>query len=218
MSPTEHANRLPARTAVDRKRQPSGDDARERAMRAAMAAIAEKGAAKVRMSDIAERAGMSTGHILYHFGKKDRLLLEVLVWSEADLGGMFVREAGLAPSPAEKLAKFVEVYLPDHEGDERWALWTQVLSQRHDDEGKQLLAELTAVWAKHLDAIVTEGRALGRFAAVDTPEFVVRTMAMLDGLAIDTMFGHPRWKTASAQSFALTAITRELRPTPLEHP
>src|SRR6478735_12840781 len=71
------ASRPAARVPIDRKRQPSGDEARERAMRAAISVIAEKGTAALRMSDIAARAGMSTGHILYHFGKKDRLLLEV---------------------------------------------------------------------------------------------------------------------------------------------
>ncbi|CAM5465985.1 hypothetical protein SCALM49S_08978 [Streptomyces californicus] len=68
-------SRPAARVPIDRKRQSSGDEARERAMRAAMGVIAEKGVAAVRMSDIAARAGMSTGHILYHFGKKGRLLL-----------------------------------------------------------------------------------------------------------------------------------------------
>src|SRR5215469_3673959 len=108
--PEQQTARLPSRTAVDRKRQPSGDEARVRAMRAAMGAIAEMGAAKVRMADIAERAGMSTGHILYHFGKKDRLLLEVLVWSESDLTAEFQRELDQAPSPAEMLALFVDFY------------------------------------------------------------------------------------------------------------
>lgn len=123
----------PLRAPADRKRQPSGDEARGRAMRAAISAIAEKGTAAVRMSDIAARAGMSTGHILYHFGRKDRLLLEVLAWSEADLGARFQQAADEAASPAEKLALFVRFYLPRHQGDERYALWTQVLAQRHDD-------------------------------------------------------------------------------------
>ncbi len=39
-------------------------------MRAAIGVIAEKGTAALRMADIAARAGMSTGHILYHFGRR----------------------------------------------------------------------------------------------------------------------------------------------------
>ncbi|MFJ6618118.1 TetR/AcrR family transcriptional regulator [Kitasatospora sp. NPDC091335] len=181
-------------------------------MRAAISAIAEKGAAGVRMSDIAARAGMSTGHILYHFGRKDRLLLEVLVWSEADLGARYQQAADRAASPAEKLALFVRFYLPRHQGDERYALWTQVLAQHHDDEGRHLLTELSDVWEERLEAVLLEGRASGRFADVDTAEFTIRAVAMLNGLSGDIMFGRPRWQQASADAFALAALERELRP------
>ncbi len=210
--PEPRTTALPAPASADRKRRPSGDEARGRAMRAAISAIAEKGVAAVRMSDIAERAGMSTGHILYHFGKKDRLLLEVLVWSEADLGERFRQAAEEAASPAEKLALFVRFYLPRHQGDERYALWTQVLAQHHDDEGRRLLTALSDTWEEYLAAIVVEGRALGRFAAVDTSEFVIRAVAMLNGLSGDVMFGRSRWQHASAHAFALAALERELRP------
>lgn len=202
----------PLRAPADRKRRPSGDEARGRAMRAAISAIAEKGTAAVRMSDIAARAGMSTGHILYHFGRKDRLLLEVLAWSEADLGARFQQAADEAASPAEKLALFVRFYLPRHQGDERYALWTQVLAQRHDDAGRHLLTALSDAWEERLEAILREGRALGRFADVDPSEFVIRAVAMLNGLSGDVMFGRSRWQHASAHAFALSALERELRP------
>ncbi|MFJ8011418.1 TetR/AcrR family transcriptional regulator [Streptomyces sp. NPDC096339] len=201
------------RTPIDRKRQPSGDEARGRAMRAAIAVIAEKGTAALRMSDIAERAGMSTGHILYHFGKKDRLLLEVLVWSQADLWTRFRQAADQAASPAEKLDLFVRFYLPRHQGDERYALWTQVLAQRHDEAGRRVLTELLDGWDERLEAILREGRELGHFADVDLPEFTIRAVAMLSGLAEDVMFGRSRWQHTSVHAFALSALERELRPT-----
>ncbi|OKJ65710.1 TetR family transcriptional regulator [Streptomyces sp. CB02009] len=210
---TAGAPRPAARVPIDRKRQRSGDDARERAMRAAISVIAEKGTAALRMSDIAARAGMSTGHILYHFGKKDRLLLEVLAWSQADLWTRFQQAADRAASPAEKLDLFVRAYLPRHQGDERYALWTQVLAQRHDEAGKRILTELLDGWDERLEVILREGRDLGYFAEVDLPEFTVRAVAMLSGLAEDVMFGRPRWQHTSAHAFALSALERELRPT-----
>ncbi|AUG82110.1 TetR family transcriptional regulator [Kitasatospora sp. MMS16-BH015] len=181
-------------------------------MRAAISAIAEKGTAAVRMSDIAERAGMSTGHILYHFGKKDRLLLEVLAWSEADLGARYQREAERAASPAERLGVFVRCYLPRGQGDERYALWTQVLAQQHDEAGRRLLTALSDGWEERLADVVREGRALGQFAEVELPEFVIRAVAMLNGLSGDVMFGRSRWQEASAYEFALAALERELLP------
>ncbi|MFD0423900.1 TetR/AcrR family transcriptional regulator [Streptomyces parvus] len=210
---TGAASRPPAPIPIDRKRQPSGDEARGRAMEAAIGVIAEKGTAALRMSDIAARAGMSTGHILYHFGKKDRLLLEVLAWSQADLWARFQEALDRAASPAEKLDLFVRFYLPTHQGDERYALWTQVLTQRHDEAGRQILTELLDSWDERLEAIVREGCDLGHFADVDLPEFTVRAVAMLSGLSEDVMFGRSRWRHASPHAFALAALERELRPT-----
>ncbi|MEV6678929.1 TetR/AcrR family transcriptional regulator [Streptomyces erythrochromogenes] len=207
------ASRSVAGVPVDRKRQPSGDEARERAMRAAISVIAEKGTAALRMSDIAARAGMSTGHILYHFGKKDRLLLEVLAWSQADLWARFQEAADRAASPAERLDVFVRSYLPRHQGDERYALWTQVLAQRHDEAGRRMLTELLDGWDERLEAIVREGRDLGQFAEVDLPGFTIRAVAMLSGISEDVMFGRSRWQNTSAHAFALSALERELRPT-----
>ncbi|MFJ9516226.1 TetR/AcrR family transcriptional regulator [Streptomyces sp. NPDC101754] len=207
------ASRPAARAPIDRKRQTSGNEARARAMRAAISVIAEKGTAGLRMSDIAARAGMSTGHILYHFGKKDRLLLEVLAWSQADLWTRFQQAADQAASPAEKLDLFVRFYLPRHPGDERYALWTQVLTQHHDEAGRQVLTELLDGWDERLEAILREGRDLGQFTDVDLPEFTVRAVAMLSGLSEDVMFGRPRWQHASVHTFALSALERELRPT-----
>ncbi|MET8880571.1 TetR/AcrR family transcriptional regulator [Streptomyces rubiginosohelvolus] len=209
---TGAASRRPALIPIDRKRQPSGDEARARAMKAAVGVIAEKGTAALRMSDIAARAGMSTGHILYHFGKKDRLLLEVLAWSQADLWARFQEAVDRAASPAEKLDLFVRFYLPTHQGDERYALWTQVLAQRHDEAGRQILTELLDSWDERLEAIVREGCDLGHFADVDLPEFTVRAVAMLSGLSEDVMFGRSRWQHASPHTFALAALERELRP------
>ncbi|MFB7422190.1 TetR/AcrR family transcriptional regulator [Streptomyces hydrogenans] len=206
------AARPAARVPIDRKRQPSGDEARERAMRAAISVIAEKGTAALRMSDIAARAGMSTGHILYHFGKKDRLLLEVLAWSQEDLWARFRHAVDRAASPAEKLDLFVRFYLPVHQDDDRYALWTQVLAQRHDEAGRKILTELLDGWDQRLEAIVREGRDLGHFADVDLPEFTIRAVAMLSGLAEDVMFGRSRWQHASPHAFAMTALTRELAP------
>ncbi|MFI8371964.1 TetR/AcrR family transcriptional regulator [Streptomyces sp. NPDC085466] len=206
------ASRPAARVPTDRKRQPAGDEARERAMRAAISVIAEKGTAALRMSDIAARAGMSTGHILYHFGKKDRLLLEVLAWSQADLWARFQRAADQAASPVEKLDLFVRFYLPRDQGDERYALWTKVLAQGHDEAGRRVLTELLDGWDERLEAILREGRDLGVFADVDLPEFVIRAVAMLSGLSEDVMFGRSRWRHASPHAFALSALERELRP------
>ncbi|MFJ3173200.1 hypothetical protein ACIPJK_20835 [Streptomyces roseus] len=85
-----------------------------------------------------------------------------------------------AASRAEKLDMFVRFYLPRHQGDERYALWTQVLAQRHDEAGRPLV----------------------HFAEVDLPEFTILAVAMLGGLSEDVMFGRSRQQDTSARAFA----------------
>jgi AcrR family transcriptional regulator len=195
----------------DRRRQPSGDGARRRAMEAAIGAIAEVGADRVRMVDIAARAGMSTGHILYHFGRKARLLLEVLSWSENDLTDELRNDLARLKSPRRKLRRFVEAYLPSKQGDERWALWTQVIARPPADEpSRRLLDSFSQTWEDLLAEIVASGVQPDQFPQPDLGEFVLRSRAMLDGLSLEIMSGSTRMTVASAQAFAVRAMEREL--------
>ncbi|HIE20972.1 MAG TPA: TetR family transcriptional regulator, partial [Acidimicrobiia bacterium] len=43
-------------------------------------AISEKGVHRVSLQEIAERAGVSKGIILYHFNTKDNLILKTMEW------------------------------------------------------------------------------------------------------------------------------------------
>ena len=61
----------------------------------------EKGLDQLRLAEIGRRTNMSTGHVLYYFGTKDRILRETLLWTEdsarpAAARGDRRREAGLA--------------------------------------------------------------------------------------------------------------------------
>jgi AcrR family transcriptional regulator len=58
---------------------------RARVLEAAAAALLERGFAETRIADIAERAGMSPGHVMYYFESKERLLLEALRFKEEAL-------------------------------------------------------------------------------------------------------------------------------------
>lgn len=66
---------------------PRAARARGRVLRAAMDIIVERGLDGVRLADIARRARMSEGHVLYYFRTKNQILIETLVWSEEQLAG-----------------------------------------------------------------------------------------------------------------------------------
>ena len=63
---------------MSRPRQKSKDRHQE-ILDAAARVITDRGLADTRISDIAERCGVSPGLILYYFESKDRLLIEALI-------------------------------------------------------------------------------------------------------------------------------------------
>ena len=94
-------------------------DRRTQVLLAAVEAFAERGANGVRLKDISDRVGMSPGHILYYFGRKDRVLLETLRWSENELAERRREELGRMRAPWRAVCHFVDLYLPVSAQSER---------------------------------------------------------------------------------------------------
>jgi AcrR family transcriptional regulator len=182
-------------------------------MEAAIDAVAELGGDRVRMVDIAARAGMSTGHILYFFGRKDALLLEALRWSEQELVERLRVSLSSLRAPGRKLARFVEFYLPTGTSDPRWILWTQVFAHPPEDElSRQALDSFDQAWEAELGEIVRDGAGRRTFAPVDVEEFALRSRLLMDGLSVDVLRGSLRLTRQRAIQFALQAMDRDLRP------
>ncbi len=154
-----------------------------------MTLIAENGVDRVRVVDIGRQAGMSPGHVLYYFGTKERILLETLRWSEAELGQR--REALLRKSRAgwQKLRRFAELYLPDSPADPRWILWIATWDRARSGALAESLAELEEVWRADFVQLISEGMKRGAFAPVDADDFSIRSIALLDGLGVQVLEG-----------------------------
>jgi AcrR family transcriptional regulator len=184
-----------------------------RVLEAAMLAISEVGVDGLRMTDISARAGMSAGHILYYFGRKDRILIETLRWSENDLRERRRRILDRVADPHRRLRRFVEFYLPRGKADPRWNLWAQVWARPPEDrETLLLLDELAETWRVDLAEVIDDGVAAGRFAAADSSEVAARACALMDGLATDILVGSPRATRGQAEKFVVRALERELSP------
>src|SRR5262249_23339985 len=55
---------------------------RDRVLKAALELITEAGIDRVRLAEIARRAGMSSGQVMYYVTPKEHILLETLAWRE----------------------------------------------------------------------------------------------------------------------------------------
>jgi AcrR family transcriptional regulator len=174
-----------ARRREDRQKR------RESIRQAAMDVIVERGLANTRMSDIAERLGMSAGHILYYFESKDDLLMELLRWSDDLLFRQALEEFDRLPSYADRLRRLTELAAPTGPSDPGWIVWLEVWSlSPHDERIGQGHAELDRRWVGMLADLVRSGQQAGEFTPqVDPADFAVRYGAMMDGLAIKVVAG-----------------------------
>jgi AcrR family transcriptional regulator len=187
-------------------------DQRTRVLLAAVDAFAERGADGVRLKDISDRVGMSPGHILYYFGRKDRVLLETLAWSENELAQRRGTELARMRSPRRALRRFVELYLPVSAADPRWNLWAQVSARPPVQEADQaLVAELEAGWLRDLAGLVGRGVADGTFHAPDPEAFAQRWVLTMNGVAEQVRLGVPGHDVRWALRYVEDGMTADLR-------
>lgn len=186
-------------------------DQRRRVLLAAVDAFAERGADGVRLKDISDRVGMSPGHILYYFGRKERVLLETLRWSEGELADQRRAELARFRSPWRAIERFVDLYLPVSASDPRWNLWAQVSARPPGDaEGQAQIAALEQGWVADLAGWVGRGLAESAFAGVDADAFALRWVLLMNGIAEQVRLEVPGHDERWARRYTLTGMASDL--------
>ncbi|GIH92850.1 TetR/AcrR family transcriptional regulator [Planobispora siamensis] len=186
-------------------------DVRAHVLRAALLAIDEVGPERVRIRDIAERAGMSSGHVMYYFGKRDRILVSTLLLSEDELAERRTAELAGVADPRRAVVRFAQLYLPVSATDVRWRLWAQVIARPpQDEETLARIAGFTGTWVRELAGILTRGAAAGLLRPLgDAEEHAGRACRIMDSLASDVLLGLPGCDAAWARDQAVRAILDE---------
>jgi TetR/AcrR family transcriptional regulator len=140
---------------------------RARILSAAAAEFAARGFAGASVDRIARAARVNKAMIYYHFKSKAALYREILR-DMFDAVGVAVREvAASASAPEEKIRRFVEAIAEAAEARPHFAsMWLREVA-----EGATRVDDPTLRYAKGvvetLERIVNEGRAAGRFIAVN---------------------------------------------------
>jgi len=187
-----------------------GSDQRDRVLAAAIEAIAERGPDRVTVRDIAARAGISPSHVLYYFGRRDRILIETLRWSEEELKKRRRSELGRLHSPMKALRRFVALYLPVDAVDLRWNLWNQMSARPPTDpETLAMVGALEQEWVDDLVELIRDGNQRGEFAVSDPETFALRARLLMDGVASDILLGLPGRSSSWGVAFVNSALERE---------
>jgi AcrR family transcriptional regulator len=191
-----------------------GRRSRDRVLRAASELITEVGIDRVRLAEIARRAGMSSGQVMYYFTSKEHILLETLAWRERADTRRRRTSLTRVTGTWRQLERFIDLYLPASPADPSWILWMEAWARApHSTEVSRFLDELMRPWRDDLTDILTRGAREGVFDPQGTAsEVALRFCALLDGLAILRLRQMPSLTRKRLIEMAISAARAEFGP------
>ena len=198
---------------MSRQKQATKDRHQE-ILEAAARVITDRGLADTRISDIAERCGVSPGLILYYFESKDRLLVEALTFANDQFYLRLSRELRRMRSARQQLERLIELsvpgLLPEFERLDEWALWIEiwVLALRDPSMAKEREV-LDRRWRQSIADVIRHGRSTGEFAeGEDADELGLQLGALIDGLAVQVLMNDSTLSPARMQRVCLDIASK----------
>jgi AcrR family transcriptional regulator len=187
---------------------------RTQMLEAAMEMIAERGLCDTRIADVADRAGLSPALVVYYFGSKEKLLTEALAYAEDLFYIEAFRELTGIEGASRRLVRLIELACPPvvrREADEYWTLWVELWSRALRNEVAARKREaLERRWRNTIAEVVREGQRSGEFGPCDPERFATYLSALMDGLALQVLFGDPAVNGELANEMCLSVASREL--------
>jgi AcrR family transcriptional regulator len=146
--------------------------------------VIDRGFAATRVSDVANRLGVSTGLIHYHFDSKEVLLGEALRYAaEQDIARLEL-EVERAPTALAKLDTMFTFDLPEA-GEPSWTLWIDGWGEAmRNPTMRRISQDLDLAWKDRLRTIILDGVEDGEFACPDAEGTAWRLSSLLDGLGV----------------------------------
>lgn len=177
--------------SAQRQQKPNKDRHQE-ILTAAAQVITDRGLVDTRISDIAERAGVSPGLILYYFESKDRLLSEALSFANDQFYLRLSREVRRLQSAREQLKRLIDLsvpgLLPEWGRLDEWPLWIEVWTRSlHNEKMAREREMLDKRWRDSIADIIRTGHKSSEFAPGDPDELALRIGSLIDGLAIQVV-------------------------------
>lgn len=203
----------PEKQAVVTKRQERGAAREQLIVSAAAELITERGLANIRVADVAERAGMSSGHVTYYFRSKTVMLMRAIQQSEDAFIDEVEAKVHKNRDPWKRLTKFIELSASNGAHDPGWVLWFEVWANAAlDAEVARLHAELDARSCGILAEVIRYGCERDAFQAKDPELIATMLSATIDGLSIQLTLGSSNLTRKKVVELGLEAARALLTP------
>lgn len=147
--------------------------------------VIERGFAGTRVSDVAQRLGVSNSLIHYHFDSKESLLASAFEhYAKKSLSDLekYVTDA---PSATEQLARAIEDFVPEGSDDLEWMLWIDAWGEAlRNPLIRRISQELDQRGIDLLEGILRRGNEKDEFQCHDPRASAMRLTGLIDGLAV----------------------------------
>jgi AcrR family transcriptional regulator len=163
---------------------------RHQILATALEVIAERGYLETRIADIAKRAGISNGLVMYYFPTKVELLIASDRWAE-DLWHEEMQEALVdAATATDRLEGLIGIFIvggPTPMLQMDWSLRLDLWSQAtRDPQIDHVHRENDCRWRATLTSVIEDGIASKEFALIGSLDnTVIALAAMFDGFAVN---------------------------------
>jgi AcrR family transcriptional regulator len=163
------------------------DVRREEILLATIAEIETRGMSAVRVADIAQSLGVSSGLVFYHFDTKDALLVAALEFAVVRDAARLDRALAREGDPVDRLRHVLTSYGPTGAAH-GWTLWIEAWSTAlREPPIRASLRKLDQRWRDALEDVISQGVASGHFVCADPASAVARIGALLDGLSVASL-------------------------------
>lgn len=178
---------------------------------AAAEVIAEQGLAKLRVSDVAERAGMTVGHVTYYFPSKNELLIRAIRYSELKFHEDIAARLARRVDPWKRLRALVEAAVAIGPYDPGWVLWFEVWSMAVTDPNVAAVQrELAGWWTGALAGVVEYGIERGSFSPESAEQAVAVISALTNGVSVQLTLGDEELTAKRAVDLVMETAERLL--------
>lgn len=191
------------------------EERRQQILEATWHVITVSGFRNLRLSDVAKRAGVSSGMIHYYFDTKRELLKAAFerYYEHSTKRRQWLMETG--KGPLELLKLLVESYLPvEEETLEGWHVWSELwVEGLQEPDLRQLNEDFYGQWRGVVADIIRDGQDAGVIREGSAAELANMLIAMIDGLAIQVLLGSHRM-TAERMRATCVAFIDTMLPAP----
>ncbi|ORA34199.1 TetR/AcrR family transcriptional regulator [Mycobacterium aquaticum] len=192
------------------------DDSRKAAiLDAAAQLIAERGYHAVRISDIAQVVGTSTGTVHYYFPGKNDVLTAALKHSIDHAFGRQSAELKAIDDAHQRLLKLIDMQLPRVGAvRDEWSVWIQFWAEALiRPELRPIHGAYYERWRETIRRIVERGQRQQVFRTDVDPETIAhRLSALTDGMAIQVLTGTPNMTVSAMKEVLVEFIQDALIP------